>query len=364
MGKNLILVILVGSLLLAGCVTTPTGPAASNITSNGITINTSVSIGASSAIPAATSGQVYSAAITVSGGSPPYGCSAAPGSTLPGSLVFSEPGCSITGAVPTLNPGTSMQIFPISFIVTDSKGKVAGPFGLSLTVTKPKVGFTLPANIDDATIGTDYNYNFCAQPSGVNCNDVLNAQNQDPPYTFTVSGQPLGLSMDLNGLLSGTVPEGANPGEYPISVCITDMGRSSVCADTTLTVKEASEEVTNWHVTVAEDDTACQGNGFSNDYDITVQRNGTSGTMGDIGHGPASGTFEGNTLHIAARTVPDGAGTSKLSSYDVVFSDDCTSFTAEYSWDYTGPNGDCSGTTKLTGTNPLGCANSTQAGNG
>lgn len=185
--------------------------------------------------------------------------------------------------------------------------------------------------------------------------DVTNAQDQDPPYTFTVSGQPLGLHMDMNGMLSGTVPQGASPGTYPISVCIADMGGTSVCADTSLPVMASNVSVTNWHVTVTEDDSACQGGTYSNTYDITIERNDTVGTMGDIGHGPVSGTFEGNTLHIAARTVPDGSGTSKLSSYDVVFSADCTTFNAEYSWDYTGPDGDCSGTTKLAGTNPDGC---------
>jgi hypothetical protein len=353
MDRNLIFAILVASLLSLGCVSAPNAPG--SMTSNGITINTSVSIGASQTIPAATSGHPYSAAIAVSGGSSPYECSAAPGSTLPGSLVFSEPGCSITGAAPALNPGTSMQMFPISFIVKDSKGKVGGPFGLSLVVNKPKVRFTLPATIDTATIGTDYNYDFCSQPSGVNCMDVTNAQDQDPPYTFTVSGQPLGLTMDLNGLLSGTVPEGANPGKYPISVCITDNGGSSVCSGTDLPVEQANESLTNWQVTVNEDDSACNGVGYSNTYGITIRLNQTSGTMGDIGHGPATGAFDGKTLHIEARTVPDGSGTSRLSSYDVVFSDDCTSFNAEYSWDYTGPDGDCSGTTKLAGTNPQGC---------
>jgi predicted small secreted protein len=352
MGRNLIFAVLAVSILLAGC--TSNAPATKSITSNGITINTSVSIGASTAIPGATSGHPYSAAITVSGGSPPYDCRAAPGTTLPGTLVFSEPGCSITGAAPTLNPGTSMQMFPISFIVRDSNGTVGGPFSLSLVVNKPKVSFTPPATIDTATIGTDYQYNFCSQPSGVNCMDVTNAQDQDPPYTFTVSGQPLGLTMDMNGLLSGTVPEGANPDTYPITVCIADLGGSGACADTGLPVK-SDISVANWHVTVTEDDSACHGVGFTNNYDITIQRNATNGIMGDIGHGPVTGTYIGTTLHIDGRTVPDGSGTSTLSAYDVVFSADCSTFNTQYSWDYSGPDGDCSGTTKLAGTNDQGC---------
>jgi|GEM_PF-5020540 len=350
MDRNLIFAVLIVSLFLAGCTTPSNTSTPKNMTSNGITINTSVAIGAATAIPGATSGQPYNAAITVSGGSPPYACSG----SLPGALVFSEPGCSITGAAPTLNPGTSMQMFPISFTVTDSKGKVGGPFSLSLVVNKPKVKFTLPATIDTATIGTAYQYNFCSQPSGVNCMDVTNAQDQDPPYTFTVSGQPLGLSMDLNGLLSGTVPEGANPDTYPISVCIADMGGNSVCSDTSLPVK-SDVSVANWHVTVTEDDSACNGVGSTNNYDITIQRNATNGIMGDVGHGPVTGTYIGTTLHIESRTVPDGSGTSTLSAYDVVFSADCSTFNAQYSWDYSGPDGDCSGTTTLAGTNDQGC---------
>jgi hypothetical protein len=247
-----------------------------------------------------------------------------------------------------------MQIFPISFIVRDSNGTVGGPFGLSLVVNKPKVSLALPATIDTATIGTHYQYDFCSQPSGMNCMDVTNAQNQDPPYTFTVLGQPLGLTMNLNGLLSGTVPEGANPGTYPITVCIADLGGSGACSDTSLPVQPGTL-TSNWHVVATEDDSACGGRTFKTPYDIAIQTNQTAGIMGDVGHGPISGTLTGNTLHIAARTVPDGPGTSRLSSYDVVFSADCTTFNAEYSWDYSGPGGGCSGTTKLAGTNPQGC---------
>jgi hypothetical protein len=157
--------------------------------------------------------------------------------------VFSEPGCSITGTAPTLAPGTTKQIFPISFIVKDSNGTVGGPFTLNLLVNQQSAVLNLPATIDTATIGTHYEYNFCdpAQQSGVNCAglpaDMI--EGGSPPYTFTVSGQPLGLTMNMNGMLSGTVPQGATPGTYTITVCITDMVGTETCADTNLPVVEA-----------------------------------------------------------------------------------------------------------------------------
>ncbi len=78
--------------------------------------------------------------------------------------------------------------------------------------------------------------------------------------------------------------------------------------------------------------------------------------MGDVGHGSAGGTFSsGNILHIPSRSVADPPGSSDLSEYDVFFTADCSAFTAKYSWDYTGPDGDCSGTTLLSGTNSNGC---------
>lgn len=117
--------------------------------------------------------------------------------------------------------------------------------------------------------------------------------------------------------------------------------------------------VSHWHVVVTEDDTGCQAGINTESRDITIQHNGATATMGDVGHGPAEGTFtSSNTLHIPARTVSDPPGSSTLSDYDVLFTPDCSAFSARYTWVYTDQAGSCSGSTSLSGSNSAGCPKS------
>ena len=111
-----------------------------------------------------------------------------------------------------------------------------------------------------------------------------------------------------------------------------------------------------WQVTVSEDQTGCGGGVYTNQYSVPVQYNGGTAIMGDVGHGPATGTFtSGNVLHIPGRTVADPPGSSTLSAYDVFFSADCTGFATKYTWDYSGSDGACSGSTTLNGVSTSGC---------
>jgi hypothetical protein len=113
---------------------------------------------------------------------------------------------------------------------------------------------------------------------------------------------------------------------------------------------------TMWQVTVTESDSGCGGAVYSNQYTVPIQYRPGTAVMGDVGHGSAGGTFaSGNILHIPSRSVADPPGSSDLSEYDVFFTTDCSAFAAKYSWVYTGPDGDCSGTTLLSGTNSNGC---------
>ena len=111
-----------------------------------------------------------------------------------------------------------------------------------------------------------------------------------------------------------------------------------------------------WQVTVIEDQTGCEGPVLTNTYAVPIQFRGNSAVMGDVGHGSAGGTFtSGNILHIPSRSVADPPGESTLSPYDIFFTTDCSAFAAQYSWDYSGSDGSCSGTTKLNGANTNGC---------
>lgn len=109
-----------------------------------------------------------------------------------------------------------------------------------------------------------------------------------------------------------------------------------------------------WQVTVTE--SGCGEGTNTNHYPVPIQYHGATATMGDVGHGPAQGTFiSGNILHVPGRTVSDPPGSSTLSAYDVFFTTDCSAFAAKYDWDYAGPDGSCSGTTTLNGANSNGC---------
>ncbi len=112
---------------------------------------------------------------------------------------------------------------------------------------------------------------------------------------------------------------------------------------------------TQWVTTVTEDDSGCGGGTLTNQYTIDMNFTPGHALMGDVGHGSASGRVQNNVLSIPGRTVPDPPGSSTLSPYDITFTSDCLTFTGQYSWDYSGSDGDCSGTTTLSGRIVNGC---------
>ncbi|MDD5340616.1 MAG: hypothetical protein PHV13_05225 [Candidatus ainarchaeum sp.] len=114
---------------------------------------------------------------------------------------------------------------------------------------------------------------------------------------------------------------------------------------------------TTWDVTAIEDEGGCGGGVYTYDYSgVIIQFRGGSAVMGDTGHASVGGTFVSpNILHIDSRTVADPPGSSDLSAYDVFFTADCTAFATRYTWDYSGPYQECSGSTRLNGVNSAGC---------
>jgi hypothetical protein len=112
---------------------------------------------------------------------------------------------------------------------------------------------------------------------------------------------------------------------------------------------------TQWSVTVTDDERDCQSGVIATHPTITIEFNLKHAQMGDIGHGVTSGIIDGNVLHIAGRSVPDGYGTSVISPYDVTFTSDCLTFTGSYHWDYSDSEGSCSGSTTFSGRIVNGC---------
>jgi hypothetical protein len=119
---------------------------------------------------------------------------------------------------------------------------------------------------------------------------------------------------------------------------------------------------THWRVDVTENEGACGGSSaILSTHNILIKHNQVSAIVGDYGHGTREGTFVAPfILRMPAMNVPDGRGNSLLDSFDAIFTPDCQSFSAEYTWDYSDEYGFCSGSTKLEGTRTdgAGCPSS------
>ena len=114
---------------------------------------------------------------------------------------------------------------------------------------------------------------------------------------------------------------------------------------------ETYQGTTQWRVEVTEDETDCGSEGPTTEtIVVNIEHSQKIATVGGLGHGPARGSFTANTLSVPARTIPDGLGESALFGFDAVFLDDCSMFSAQYRWEYSDPDMECSGTTKLIGT--------------
>lgn len=110
------------------------------------------------------------------------------------------------------------------------------------------------------------------------------------------------------------------------------------------------EGVTQWKVDVTEDETDCGGSVETESYAVAIQHNLEIADVGNWGHGKTRATFSSNKLSFTARSIPDGVGTSDLSSFDLAFTANCLGFSGKYNWYYEDSFMDCSGTTQLEGT--------------
>ncbi len=112
----------------------------------------------------------------------------------------------------------------------------------------PELYFYEYGTLPDATLGVPYRYSFCSpEPAGANdlcgsLNDNSNPSNGHYPYHFTLdSGRgfpPMGLTLGLNGLLTGT-PSAI--GNNTFGVCAVDLDGKQACVNVTLVVKKPIE---------------------------------------------------------------------------------------------------------------------------
>jgi len=157
-------------------------------------------------IPPAAVGVPYSASFAAQGGVPPYTFS---GGGAPDGLTFN--GANLSGSP------TSDGTFTISVTVTDSVGtKATKSFGLTVA---PLLQITT-TSLAQGTVGVGYGASLSAS-GGV------------PPYSFSASGLPDGLSVSTNGSISGTP---TTAGNSSVTATVTDANGTKATKTFGLTV--------------------------------------------------------------------------------------------------------------------------------
>jgi len=158
------------------------------LTITGITITTP-------SLPSGSVGTAYSGSMAATGG---VGTLAWTASGLPAGISLSVAG-TFSGTP------TAAGAFMVAVTVTDSAGNTASrTYGLTVNGPPPKISITGP--IPAATMGSSFNLGFSAS-GGV------------PPYLFSATGLPAGLTFSGAGLISGS-PTVA--GTFNVTVTVTD----------------------------------------------------------------------------------------------------------------------------------------------
>jgi len=110
--------------------------------------------------------------------------------------------------------------------------------------------FFIPDKLPDAVVGKSYDgtYSFC-NPAPNSVNELCDGKDPsgnpiggNPPYHFTLDSgvgfPPMGMKLELNGLLTGT-PSSAGTSEF--SVCAVDLSASQECIKTSITVLDSAK---------------------------------------------------------------------------------------------------------------------------
>jgi hypothetical protein len=163
------------------------------------------SISTTGSLAAATEGSSYSATITDSGGSTPYGWSISSGSLPPGLTLAASTANSVTVA----GTPTTQGSYTFSIKVTDGAGDTTTQ-ALSITVNSPPPPTITTTSLPGATVGTSYS-------------QTLQGSAGVKPYSWAVTGGslPAGLTLSSSGVISGT-PTGPTTGNSTFTVTLTD----------------------------------------------------------------------------------------------------------------------------------------------
>jgi hypothetical protein len=156
-------------------------------------------------------GVAYTQAFAATGGTPPYTWSA---SGLPSGLSISSAG--IISGTPTASGS-----FPVTVQATDSAKATATK---AFTITVAAALTITTATLPNGAVGTAYTATTLAATGGT------------PPYTWSASGLPSGLSISSAGVISGTP---AVAGSFSVTLKVTDSAQATATQAFTITITAA-----------------------------------------------------------------------------------------------------------------------------
>ncbi len=210
-----------GVLLSLGLYAAQPRPASKNRTATGkapsqqifrpVALNPPGSVAiATTSLPDGILGQSYFSTVMATGGTQPYTFSA---TGLPNGLGIGASG-DITG-IPTVG-GTST----VNVTVTDAaSGKASQPFSLNILPAAQTLSITTRSLVPGGT-GQIYS-------------QQVTAIGGTPPYSFSASGLPAGLSISMSGLITGTPTQN---GLYSVVVGVSDAAGAKTTAGFSLSV--------------------------------------------------------------------------------------------------------------------------------
>lgn len=174
------------------------------------------------------SGQPGDVNLTPTEGNGPFQCALAAGALPPG---FALNNCVISGTAPVLAGGTTKSISPpFTIAITNGAGQQQNLEYKILTVASiPEIIFNEPGA---CIVNEKCSVNLIAQVNG-----------GTPPYyfqpdTFRNGAPPMGMIVDVNGILTGTP---SKTGQYTFGVCAVDVVAASKCGQTSVIIEDEME---------------------------------------------------------------------------------------------------------------------------
>ena len=167
-------------------------------------------------------GSSYAETFTASGGAPPYTWTVSSGST--GSLTLN----STTGTLSGTPAAAGTLAFTVQ--VTDTAGNKANQ-SYTITVQASTLVLSTGAALPAGTMGAAYNQTISASASG-----------GAPPYTWSLSGLPGGLSFNVTSLAISGTPTAA--GTFPLTLQVTDSAGSTAQKSLSLVISSGSLTIT------------------------------------------------------------------------------------------------------------------------